>query len=573
MKKKRGTPPLDAAPPAEPSARVPPAAVASLAAALALAAWLGLGFIASAAATYDEPVHLASGWTYLATGRYRLNITDHPPLAEMWAALPLAALKPSAMTGHPDFLALRRYAFSDRFLYANSVDAERLLNSARRFNLLTLFAALAALLALWGRRLDGWAAASGAVAAAALMPVLVSNLALVSTDGMPAVLFTASVAALALRRGGRAVWAAAGAAAGLAMSAKFSMAYLAVLVPALVLAERAVKGEPLRSRETAVGLALWAAGAAAAVLVVYRFGQAGLFLQGLLETAERLGEGRSSYLLGAHSVRGSWAYFPAALFAKTPLPLAALAAWGAWLAWRRERPEERLWLLAPPAAFFALALTAKVQIGVRHLLPILPFLALWAGLAAADLLRRGAAARLGLAVLALWAGASSLAASPHLLSYFNEAAGGPAGGREWLADSNLDWGQDLKGLASELKARGNPPVYLAYFGVADPAYYGIRYAQALPNWNVPRPGDAVDPVAESGKALFAVSATNLKGVYLADHGLFSWLESRTPAAAPGESILLYDLTADDDGRRRLAELLRLAGHPAAPGLSKSLLLQ
>ncbi|TBR19401.1 hypothetical protein EPO15_14300 [bacterium] len=570
MKKKRAPAP-EAPPPAPPRSSL--AALSALAAAAGLGAWLGLGFVASAAATYDEPLHLASGWSYLTTGRYFLNITDHPPLAEMWAALPLAALKPAAMTGHPDFAARRRYAFADRFLYGNTVDAERLLNTARRFNFLTLFLGLAAVLALWARRLSGWEAAAGAVAAAALSPVLVSNLALVTTDGLPAVLFAASFWLLSRPERDRAVWAAAGAAAGLAMAGKFSMASLAPLAPVLVLAERRLRGERPFSREALVGLLVWAAAAALAVAAVYRFGQAGLFFEGLRETLSRLDQGRSSYLLGRHTVRGTLAYFPAALFAKTPLALLALSGWGAWTSWRRERPEERLWLLAPPAAFFALALTAKVQIGVRHLLPVLPFLALWCGLAAADLARRGAAARLALAALALWAGASVVGARPHLLSYFNEAAGGPAGGREWLLDSNLDWGQDLKGLAAELKARGNPPVYLAYFGVADPAYYGIRYVQALANWNVPRPGDDLDPAAGGGPVLFAVSATNLKGVYLSDHGLLSWLESRAPVAAPGQSILLYDLSSDLDGRRRLAELLALSRHPAAAGLSKGLLLQ
>lgn len=572
MKKKRApeAPPPVPAPTAGPAQ---PAAWAALAAALALAAWLGLGFIASAAPTYDEPLHLASGWSYISTGRYHLNITDHPPLAEMWAALPLLALRPAAMTGHPDFREMRRYAFSDRFLYSNTVDAERLLNAARRFNFLTLFAALAAVLWAWGRRLGGGTAAAAAVFAAALTPVLTSNLALVTTDGLPAVLFAASFWALSRPGRSRLVWAAAGAAAGLAMAGKFSMAFLGALVPALALAERRLKGERLLAREAVVGLALGAGAAALAILLVYRVGQVGLFVEGLRETMTRLDQGRASYLLGEHSVRGTLAYFPAALFAKTPLALLILAGRGAWLAWRREAREERLWLLAPPAAFFALALTAKVQIGVRHLLPVMPFLALWAGLAAADLLRRGAAARLALAALALWAGVSVARAQPHLLSYFNEAAGGPAGGRHWLADSNIDWGQDLKGLSKELAARGNPPVYLAYFGVGDPTYYGIRYVQALANWNVPRPGDAVDPAAGGGPVLFAVSATNLKGVYLQDHGILSWLESRVPVAAPGESILLYDLTADADGRARLARLLEMTRHPAAAGLTRSLLLQ
>lgn len=249
-----------------------------------------------------------------------------------------------------------------------------------------------------------------------------------------------------------------------------------------------------------------------------------------------------------------------------------LSAWGAVLLARRPGTA-RLWALAPAAAYFAASLTAKVQIGVRHLLPALPFLALWAGLGAADLWRRGRAARGLLAVLALWTAVSVLRVQPYQLAYFNEAAGGPSGGWRWLADSNLDWGQDLPALARELRARGNPPVYLAYFGVGDPAAYGIRYAQALANWNVPREGDAVDPVAESGRVLFAVSATNRVGVYLADHGFFSWLDGKVPAAEPGHSIFLYDLTADAEGRRRLAELLVRSGHPRAAGLGATLRLQ
>ena len=36
---------------------------------------------------------------------------------------------------------------------------------------------------------------------------------------------------------------------------------------------------------------------------------------------------------------------------------------------------------------------------------------------------------------------------PYELTYFNALAGGPLGGRHILSDSNLDWGQGLKGLA------------------------------------------------------------------------------------------------------------------------------
>jgi len=174
-------------------------------------------------------------------------------------------------------------------------------------------------------------------------------------------------------------------------------------------------------------------------------------------------------------------------------------------------------------------------------------------------------------VLGLWLAGSVLRAHPHHLAYFNEAAGGPANGFKWLVDSNLDWGQDLKGLGRALHEMGDPPIYLSYFGVGDPAIYGIRFVPVVRNWNVPRAGDAVDPAA-SGRVLFAVSATNLQANYFTDKTLLSWLKDREPIKVLGYSIFLYDLTADADARRRLAELLlRLKEVPHAPALAKTLL--
>src|SRR5439155_2730260 len=44
-------------------------------------------------------------------------------------------------------------------------------------------------------------------------------------------------------------------------------------------------------------------------------------------------------------------------------------------------------------------------------------------------------------------------------------------GYQYVLDSNLDWGQDLKRLAQFVHKQGIQNIYLEYFGSADPAYY------------------------------------------------------------------------------------------------------
>jgi 4-amino-4-deoxy-L-arabinose transferase-like glycosyltransferase len=63
--------------------------IVTAAAALVLYIVLVLGNIASTSPTSDEIAHLAGGWSYFASGDYRIN-TEHPPLLKKLAALPLA---------------------------------------------------------------------------------------------------------------------------------------------------------------------------------------------------------------------------------------------------------------------------------------------------------------------------------------------------------------------------------------------------------------------------------------------------------------------------------------------------
>lgn len=540
------------------------------AAALAFHLFAGFSFIRSAAATYDETVHLASGFSYLRTGRYVMNIMDHPPLSEMLSALPTLGLKPQGFTGHPYFANFMPYHYGDLFLYHNSVPAEKLLNTARGFTFLVWTALFAGLLWLFASRLESRAAGAFALCAFAGMPVFISNDALVTTDAAAAAFYFASfalgwlfTAAPAGEKGGRAgrprlLAALAGVAAGLALVSKFSMFIVPPLVAAFWLADNHFW--PRRKLPALLGyLALYAAACLLVVALVYKF-DLGLYWEGLSATLRRLETGRSSFALGRHSLQGVWWYFPAALLLKTPLLVLLAAGAGAWGLLKKFR-RDYLWLLLPPALFFAASLTAKVQIGYRHIMPVMPFLAALAGVALARVYassRRGAWLA---SVLAALIPVSALTAHPHYLAYFNQLSGGPANGYKYFVDSNLDWGQGVKQVAAFLKPRGNPPLVFAYFGVARPEAYGINYTPLGLVSNAELRGTGAE-VCGMKEVLLAVSATNLQGTYYPDKKTFDWLKGRAPVFTAGYSIFVYDLTRDAEGLERLAALFDREGRNA-----------
>jgi hypothetical protein len=279
-------------------------------------------------------------------------------------------------------------------------------------------------------------------------------------------------------------------------------------------------------------------GKAAAVL-----GKTGLlpeaYVRGLVFVLDNA-QGRSTFLLGRLSPTGFPHYFLVTFLLKTPIPLLVLLVAGAVVAPRASiRTAAFLWI--PVIAYGVVALTSRLQIGHRHLLPLYPFLFLAAGRAVALLAMRPARAKAGalaLGALCAWYAVGTLRVHPHYLAYFNEIAGGPARGYRWLVDSNLDWGQDLPGLKAWMDARGVGRIKLSYFGSADPGYYGID-ADYLPGYMSPRPSRVTREIRPGD--VVAVSATNLQGVYLdeADRPLMERFRAQTPIGRVGYSIFIY----------------------------------
>ncbi len=535
-------------------------------------------------ATWDEPIHLTTGYVALTRQDFRVD-PSHPPLLRMWAALPLVALGPLRVdtqrieSAAPVAWLQDAYAFAHRFMYVDN-DADRMLRASRVMMML-LGAALGLILFRWAREWLGVGPALVALVLLLLEPNIAAHASLVTTDIGVTLLIFATVYCLWLtcRRPAPLNLAALAACCGLAMAAKFSAVLLAPVV--LVLLAIAVAGRMLPAR-TAVGVAaLLTAASVAAIWASYGFrylpsdsprwvfdfaatdfaarsptlaAAAGwidahhllpnAYVQGFLYT-QTSSQQLTSFLAGAHSTEGWWYYFPAAFLIKTPIALILLIAGGAllWAAPRAlltQRPElmPLAFVVVPVVIFLGAAMSSGINIGLRHILPVFPFLLLIAAAAARALLT--ARGRLGPAVLAVLLVACTAEyayAYPHPLAFFNRLVGGPANGFRYLADSNLDWGQDLKPLQAWMANSGVSHLNLAYFGQADPAYYRMNVTH-LPG----APTFAIDLIARPRlPGYVAISPTILQGVYAPPFWrlFYAPFKDLPPAAIVGGSMRVY----------------------------------
>jgi hypothetical protein len=192
---------------------------------------------------------------------------------------------------------------------------------------------------------------------------------------------------------------------------------------------------------------------------------------------------RNSYLNGELSTRGWWYFFIYSFMVKTPIPLLLIFAISLSALFRAKiLPNDKLYMLTPFLVFiliyFLFAISSRMNIGNRHLLPIYPCIFIICG-SAYLMLRSKLPMVILTAFLIAWFAVESYRIRPHYLAYFNQFAGGPGNGYKHLSDSSLDWGQDLKELRKWVDANNqkNENVYFSYFGTADISHYMQDYRQ------------------------------------------------------------------------------------------------
>jgi 4-amino-4-deoxy-L-arabinose transferase-like glycosyltransferase len=245
--------------------------------------------------------------------------------------------------------------------------------------------------------------------------------------------------------------------------------------------------------------------------------------------------GGSSYLFGERRMQGWWYYYFVALAVKVPLTFWLLVVARLALG-RRLTSAGRDWMLPATMGLFLAATAAgsSRNYGLRYVLPLVPLAIVWvSGLAEGGPWARRLAG-IGLLGQAL----AVVSIHPFELSYFNELAGGPIGGRHILSDSNLDWGQGLKLLAR--LQREHPDLRdltLYYFGDTDPHHYGVIGTSYVIDAGTAHPGLPATLTART--RYLAVSASLQWGPW-GPEGYFKELDTVAPVRMTGDgTIAIY----------------------------------
>jgi hypothetical protein len=457
--------------------------------------------------TIDEPDHLAAGAEYLTTAKYWYE-DQHPPLARVFGAVG-PVLAGERFHHGPDW-HMEGYR-----ILGHGSHYDRIL-ALGRAGILPFFWLGCWVVYRWALRDGGPVAAVGAVLIFSTLPPVLAHAGLITTDlALASLVGAAALATLYWAdkpdRRHSIIW---GAAIGLACLAKFSaLAFLpAAWAVMLIRSDFRRTLKQWRMILVALGAAwivIWAG---------YRFGfahgvPAPHFFSGIQTVWRHNQNGHAAYVLGRRSQFGFWYFYPVVLGVKTPMGLLGLTALG--LLTRRAKSFSLLFA----GAILAIGLASRINIGVRHILPVYLGMSVFGGCVVAS--ARGRVEQVLALGLLGWLVVSSAAHHPDYLAYTNEIAGSHP--ENFVADSDLDWGQDMNRLAD----------FLSRSGIQQITFRPFNWSYQIAGHPLPviLPPDSEKP----SPGWNAVSITTWK-VF----GFPAWTDrARPPSVRVGRSILLW----------------------------------
>ncbi len=416
--------------------------------------------------TDDELYHVECGTEWLHDGTYAKQPL-HPPLARVMDAS-LVVLHDKIYG--PFVAATKRDSYMTKMVLS-------------RLGTLPYYILSCVLVFLWARRLFGEDAALWSLAGYVTLSSVTAHAMLATTDmGYTAMfLWALYVTVLWLEEPSykRSLWL--GVSLALMVGTKFSGLLhwpLALAVLLLIrVRERWQEGRglwPLGGEHVRNGLLMVAPGFIFVLWLVYRC-DFGPLVQGVKDALDLDKTGYGVWFYGPLNNMGVWQFFPVVFFFKTPLAFFAFSVMGAWFA-RKDR--EALFPLLAAAVVLLSSMTSHINLGVRHVLPMYPLMAIGAGYGAWRLWHAGTAWRVLAAGLAVWQFAGFCMYQPEHLAYFNIAAGEHP--ERITLDSDFDWGQSVIMLDEELQRRGVKEVALCARKDAVWSAYYVIAAKTLP---------------------------------------------------------------------------------------------
>ncbi len=550
--------------------------------------------------TTDEAVHLASGYSYWATGDFRMN-PEHPALVKDIAAIPLLFFHLDSKTDGPYFDQAHLWDFGPQVIYHNNKPGQEILMAGRTMMLL-FFALLGVIVYFWAKKLYGAKTALVVLFFTMTCEVILGHAGLVTTD-VPisfAFLFTCFTLTRFFQNPTKKTFAWFSLAFSLVLLVKYSALVVGVVIAVIAIAHSLLHNESFKGKflkrfaadllsRKVVPLICSLAIAIVVIIVCYGGGTKKIYesidtdsarvvhefvaarspqeqkllnwvgnnvpvvafdyWEGMVSVLTHNEGGHTTAFLGEISNRGWWYYFPVVFLFKTSLAdlaitVGAVAAGASYIAltflrakksrfkafWQRLQQTrfDFIVLAIAPAIFFAISMNSRLNLGLRYVLPIYPFIFLFAGtflkyFVTKKYLRPVLVAVMGFSLY------TTIHAFPNYLAFFNPFSWGNGVTPENITiDSNIDWGQDLTTLKKYMDQNHIDSIYLRYFGTADPAFYGIK-TRYFPSLQEIKNGMDVS-------GYVAVSAS----WYAQPDDQYQWVHLQKPVAVLDNSIFIMN---------------------------------
>lgn len=539
--------------------------------------------------TVDEIAHIPAGYSYVKYHDFRLN-PEHPPLAKALAGVPLSFLNINTFTDDWSWEQINQWEAGWHFIYERDNNPEQIFFWAR-LPMILLSLLLGVLLYIWSVRWYGKKIGLFVLLLYSLYPDVLGHGHLVTTDIAAAFGFAIAIFAFD-KMIEKKTWISifwASVAFAVAQLLKFSafllfgvfliliiyrayldksenpnfwqnlkknskyylsvcvfsvllvwLAYIPFVINTTPAIEHQVIEINLMPNEPKTLILRNFLHTLEGNTVTRAFGH---YMLGIFMVVGRVAGGNATFILGNLSEKGiSW-YFPVAYLLKTPVPIMLFLLWSiVSLIVFRVKNKRDAWenalLLTPIIVYWAFTLKGSLNIGIRHLIPTIPFALLFIGKNLHRYIGKYVIFTWQTAwiiILLVWYALGSLLYYPQYIAYFNIFVDRD-NRHKYLTDSSLDWGQDLLRLRDYVNENKIDSIKIDYFGGSVPQYYIPQTTE----WH-----SAYGPTT----GYLAISATYYQSskLYGPNEGIWSygWLDDYTPVAVIGGSVLVYNITSQD----------------------------